>query len=291
MAVKRTPSESAEVVPTEADAVQETPAAVAADPAPAAPDSSVVRDADETAVPDTAVHESAVHESAVHETAVSPSAPAHQVVYVEAPKPFVAKGNRGFGVLIALLSTVIFAVLYAVAELIAAAINHVSSVDLGFLSDLDFYAPVLMFAVGFILLALIVNRAGWAAHVIGSILVGLVVLFGGTAVILLLHVNQIPSNRVGEAFSQVLFSTGTIVAALLGREVALWMGFAIAARGRRVKVRNVEARELYDQEIAAKRAEYEQANARSGVVAPAAEPVTAEPVVAEPAASAPVESE
>jgi hypothetical protein len=58
------------------------------------------------------------------------------------------------------------------------------------------------------------------------------------------------------------------------------MGFAIAARGRKVKARNVDARVLYDQEIAAKRAEYEQTNARTAADVPAVE----EPVVEAPEA-------
>jgi hypothetical protein len=224
-----------------------------------------------------------VAEPTVVETPAAVAAAGHQVVYVEAPRPFIAKGNRGFGVLIALLSTVIFAIVYAAALLIAEAINHVDPLSFDFLTTgFDFYAPIVMFAVGFVVLVLIVNRAGWAAHVIGSIFVGLVVLFGGTGVILLLHINQIPSNQVGQAFSQVIFSTGSIVAALLAREVALWMGFAVAARGRRVRARNADARVLYDQEIAAKRAEYEQANARNSTGP--IEPVVPATVVEEPAA-------
>jgi hypothetical protein len=213
------------------------------------------------------------------------AAPASQhVVYVEAPQPPAKKGNRAVGVLIAILSAVIFAVLYAVITVIVELVEN-SPVDFGFVGMPDFWAPVLTFLVGFILLVLIVNRAGWAAHVIGSIFVGLVVFFGGTGIILLLHINQIPSNQIGQAFSQVLFDSGSIVAALLAREVSLWMGFAVAARGRKVRARNADARVLYDQEIAAKRAEYEQANARNatGQVEPVvAEPVGIEPVVAEP---------
>lgn len=263
MAAKRPTSEPADVTPTEADAGEATPVAVAADPTPAAPDSSSA---------------SASADPAVAETPAEAATPAQQVVYVEAPKPFVPKSNRVFGVLIALLSTVIFAVAYAVAGVVAELINHSPSVDFSFMGTLDFYAPVLMFAVGFVLLVLIVNRAGWAAHVIGSVLVGLVVFFGGTGVLLLLHINQIPSNQIGETFTRVIFSSESIVAALLGREVALWMGFSIAARGRKVKARNADARVLYDQEIAAKRAEYEQANARPAASAPAVdEPATASP--------------
>jgi hypothetical protein len=207
-------------------------------------------------------------------------------VYVEAPKPFIAKGNRGFGILIALLSTVIFAALYAVALIVLELARHVTSLDLSFISTLDFYAPVIMFAVGFVILVLVVNRAGWAAHVIGSIFVALVVFFGGTGVELLLHINTIPSNEVGQSFTLVLFSSELIIAALLAREVSLWMGFAVAARGRKVKARNVDARVLYDQEIAAKRAEYEQANATS-----AAAPVAAVSVAETPVAEAPVAEE
>jgi hypothetical protein len=218
----------------------------------------------------------------VVETPAAPFIPVQQVVYVEAPKPFVKKGNRAFGVLIALLSTVIFAALLALADVVADAINGRTS-DFGFVATLDFYAPVIMFAIGFVILVLIVNRAGWAAHVIGSIFVGLVTYFGGTGLVLLLHINQIPSNEVAQSFTEVVFSSGLIISALLGREVSLWMGFAIAAHGRKVKARNVDARILYDQEIAAKRAEYEQANARTAAQATGAQPtVAAAPVTETP---------
>lgn len=285
MAAKRPTQSSADVTPTETGQTDGT-AATASDPALAAPDSSspAAQPTDAVAAP-----EVAAPVAAEPAASAAPVAPGQQVVYVEAPKPFVKKGNRGFGVLIALLSTVIFAVLYAVALVVVEFVNH-APVDFTFVTTLDFYAPVIMFAVGFILLVLIVNRAGWAAHVLGSIFVGLVVWFGGTGLILLVHINQIPSNEVGQTFSGVLISTGSIIAALLGREVALWMGFSIAAHGRKVKARNVDAKVLYDQEIAAKRAEYEQANAAAGVpvaatpAEPAAPAEAAEPVAEEPVA-------
>jgi hypothetical protein len=276
MAAKRPESQSTAVTPTETDNGGVAPTAVATDSAPAAPDS-----VDSAAAPENGA---IAAEPAAAETPVAPAAPTQQVVYVEAPKPFVKKGNRGFGILIALLSTVIFAVLYAVALIIAELASNVSSVDVSFISTLDFYAPVIMFAVGFILLVLVVNRAGWAAHVVGSIFVGLVTFFGGTGVELLLHISTIPSNRVGQTFTLVLFSSTLIIAALLAREVSLWMGFVVAARGRKVKARNVDARVLYDQEIAAKRAEYEQANARSAASTVAAETTASEEPVDVPAA-------
>jgi hypothetical protein len=41
------------------------------------------------------------------------------------------------------------------------------------------------------------------------------------------------------------------------------MGFAISARGRRLKVRNADARAAYQAELAEKRAEYDRAKAAS----------------------------
>jgi hypothetical protein len=44
---------------------------------------------------------------------------------------------------------------------------------------------------------------------------------------------------------------------VIAREVAIWFGLAIAARGRRVRARNIQAREQYDRELAERRAQYE----------------------------------
>ncbi|MDQ1552433.1 MAG: hypothetical protein QOD50_1855 [Actinomycetota bacterium] len=253
MAAKRPASQSTEVTPTPADTDEVAPAAVAVDSTPAAPDSVPAADT------------------------VQPAPAGQQVVYVEAPKPFVPKSNRVFGVLIALLSTVIFAAVSALASVAEEVVNQ-KPVAFGFISTLDFWAPVILFAIGFVVLVLIVNRAGWAAYVLGSLVVALVVYFGTGGAYLALHAAQIPSNEVPQHFTKELFRVATLVTAVLAREVSLWMGFAIAARGRKVRARNVEARVLYDQEIAAKRAEYEQANARnSGAAAETPEPVAEAP--------------
>jgi len=304
MTIEGSASGPADVTPAPADSAEVAPVVAADAPAPAAPDSTPVALVEPAPVEPAPVEPAPVEPALVEPPAAEPVhvapvapvpaavpvAPAQQVVYVQAPKPFVAKGNRGFGVLIALVSTIIFAALYAAAEIVGEVING-NAVSVSFITTLDFYAPVVMFAIGFILLVLIVNRAGWAAHVLGSIFVGLLVFFGGTGIILLLHINQIPSNEAGAAFRQVLFSVGAIIAGLLAREVALWMGFAISSRGRRVKARNVEARALYDQEIADKRAEYERANARTAAQA-SATPVASvpvSPVQPEPSQAAPTQ--
>jgi hypothetical protein len=246
------------------DVAVDPAAATAAVPADAAPAEAVPADvpvdsATAEAVPvETVPATTDVEPGTVPEAdaASAPAAPAHQVVYVEAPKAFIAKGNRGFGVLIAILSTIIFAVVYA-AILVVIELANGGTVDLSYIAQGDFWAPVGTFLVGFVVLVLILNRAGWAAHVLGSLIVGAFVFFVSAGVILLFHLSEIPANQGGAAYEGTLLSVGTIIAGLLGREVALWMGFAVAARGRKVKARNVEARAVYDQEIADKKAEYE----------------------------------
>ena len=178
------------------------------------------------------------------------SAASMQMVYVPAPVPPIKKGNRGFGVLIALLSTVIFAGLYA---LIIASIR---ALELGvfrfdFFGSLAFYTPAIFFFVGFVIVVLLANRASWWGYVLGSIFVALFVYFGTVATGLLVNniVAETPSGAA-RLLSTALFSPFIIAAARLAREVSMWMGALISARGRRVKVRNLEARDAFDRESA-----------------------------------------
>jgi hypothetical protein len=202
-----------------------------------------------------------VAEPVVATTAVAaePQAGPH-VVYIEAPQAPRKKGNRAIGSLIALASAVLFALLYAVI-LFLVELGIAGSANFEFLSQGGFWAPVVVFAVGFVILVVIVNRAGWAAYVVGSLAVGVFVYFGTSAAILLINAGILQQSQVGEFFHAALINPAIIIAGLLAREVSLWVGFAIAARGRRVRARNVEAREAYDREFAAKRAEYDRANA------------------------------
>ena len=178
------------------------------------------------------------------------SAASMQTVYVPAPVPPIKKGNRGFGVLIALLSTVIFAGLYALV------IASIRALELGvfqfdFFGSLAFYTPAIFFFVGFVIVVLLANRASWWGYVLGSIFVALFVYFGTVATGLLVNniVAETPSGAA-RLLSTALFSPFIIAAALLAREVSMWMGALISARGRRMKVRNLEARDAFDRESA-----------------------------------------
>jgi hypothetical protein len=204
----------------------------------------------------------------------TPAQPSPHVVYIEAPQAPRKKGNRAIGSLIALASAVLFAVLYAVI-LFLVELGIEGSANFGFLSNEAFWTPVVVFAIGFIILVVIANRAGWAAYVVGSIVVGVFTYFATAAIILLLNASHLKPSEAGEFFQVVLTTPAIIIAGLLAREVSLWVGFAIAARGRRVRARNAEAREAYEREFAATRAEYDRANtarvdaARAGTNAPA----------------------
>jgi hypothetical protein len=186
-----------------------------------------------------------------------------EVVYVQAPVPPRLKGNRGAGSALAVLGALLFAVLFAGAVTLAFALNNGSTVGAAFtdfIQNAAFWVPVLVFLVAFVLLVLVVNRAGWAAHVFGSLLVALAVYFGSIGILLLLGV------VIGAGAAEALGSFGAlatnpiiIIAALVAREVSIWIGLAIAARGRRVKTRNLELVDEWEQEHAETKAQYERA--------------------------------
>ena len=196
---------------------------------------------------------------------VAAPAPAHDVVYVAAPTPPKRKGNRGVGVLLAALSAVLFFAVYAGVVVLINSIQG-RGTGVGFLQRLEFYIPVLLFAIGFVLLAAIVNRAGWWSFVLGSFFVGAFVYLGTVGVLLLSQASSLTPDAAVLAFRSLLISPIVVAAGLVAREVSLWVGAAISARGRRIKAKNAEARAEFDRQQAEHRAEIERTGA---VVRPA----------------------
>lgn len=189
-------------------------------------------------------------------TATASTAPASErVVYVELPPAPRKQGNRGFGALIAVVGTIVFTALMAIATAIIG-VARTGVVSFGFLTYAEFYIPTLFFLIAFLVLVLLANRANWWAYIVGSLVVGIVVYFGSIGLSLL--GSGVLTNTPDEAafrFAQFLGSPFVIVAGLLAREVSMWMGTAMSRRGRRLKARNAEARAAYDRELAEKRAE------------------------------------
>ncbi|MEV8253121.1 hypothetical protein AB0O95_04050 [Rhodoglobus sp. NPDC076762] len=177
-----------------------------------------------------------------------------RVVYVTAPTPPKVAGNRGFGIFIALAASLVFALVFAIAVAIVSA-AATGRVALAFVQAPSFYVPVAFFALGAIVVALIVNRAGWAVHVFSSIVVGLIVYFGTIGALLLINgVIQNTPEQAQAMFAAALADPLIIVAGLLGREVSLWTGALVAKRGRKVTLRNAESRAQWEAELAEKTA-------------------------------------
>ena len=186
-----------------------------------------------------------------------------EVVYVQAPVPPRLRSNRGVGSLLAVLGAAIFGAIFAGAVTVAFYLNNsatVGSAFTNFIQNAAFWVPVLVFLVAFVLLVLIVNRAGWAAHILGSLFVALAVYFGSIGILLLigLVVGAGATEALG-SFAGLATNPIIIIAALVAREVSIWMGLAISASGRRVKARNHELVDEWEKEHADTRAQYERA--------------------------------
>ncbi|MES1212357.1 MAG: hypothetical protein ABUT11_02290, partial [Leifsonia sp.] len=186
-----------------------------------------------------------------------PSMAGQQVVYVETPVPPRPRGNRVVGVLLAILGALIFAGVFAIASgiLIDLQYGDLFGPKFGaFLGSAYFWAPGLVFLVGLVLLVLILNRAGWWTHVLGSLVLAIAVYFGTIGALLTIG-NVFHGSPQPLTFAELAVHPFVIAAAVIAREVSIWMGLAIAARGRRVKARNVETRTAWDREQEEKRAE------------------------------------
>ena len=241
------------------DAQNPKPEAEPAVPAETAPDEPTLAETQELAPEDRP-------EVEAEAAAATEAAAARQVVYVHAPTPPKVRSNRSFGALLALVGGAAFALIYlgvvALYVLVTPSGTDFDGRIGAFLNSASFWVPILYFTLLFVGLALILNRAGWAAFVVGSLVVALLVylLTIGTLLLTQNVVTMTPSEA-NAILLQLAGSAGVIIAALVAREVALWFGLAISTRGRKLAVRNAEARAAYDSEQAEKRAEYERAGA------------------------------
>jgi hypothetical protein len=168
-----------------------------------------------------------------------------------APVPPTPRGNRGGGTLIALVGTVAFAVVYAAVAFVIISANvqpadYVSTFS-KFLLSAAFIVPIVVFAISLILIVLIVNRAGWWAYVLGGFLVAVLVYFGGIAGALI-HVEAwtMQPQQQYDFVRSLTMDPLTLAGAIVAREASIWAGAWIALRGRKVKARNLAAREEYD---------------------------------------------
>ena len=205
--------------------------------------------------------ESASEPASATETAAPASesaAPAQPtVVFVQAPQPPKKRGARGVGFVVALLGAALFAAAYALLVIIIALVEPRFGIAnaLQSLSAVTFYVPVIVFFLAYVLLIVIVNRAGWWAHVLGGFIVAVVVWIGfvGAALIAAGAVGG-SSPDVNAVVLQQLTNPLGFAAAIAAREVPIWVGGLVSRRGRTARARNAEARTAYEQELAEHRA-------------------------------------
>jgi flagellar biosynthesis GTPase FlhF len=177
-----------------------------------------------------------------------------QPIYVQAPVPPQKRGNRGFGVLIAIVGAILFALLYSLGTALLASVRNPDAFGEVFgryLMSPVFYVPTIAFLVFFVLLALLVNRGKWWAFVLGGLPVAILVYaaYVGTRLLQGGVMDLAPSEQALLLQRTVTFPDG-ILAGFLARELVTWLGAGISARGRRVKAKNVEARAEYDRKLA-----------------------------------------
>ena len=115
-----------------------------------------------------------------------------------------------------------------------------------------FWVPIVAFFVGFMLLAVIVNRGPWWTYAVFGLLVAALVYFsyiGGA--LITVQAWTLTLDEASAFVSQRWLDPFAIVAAAIAREIPIWLGGWIAARGRGVTERNRLALEEYDRELAA----------------------------------------
>ncbi|MBC7518451.1 MAG: hypothetical protein H7248_06135 [Microbacteriaceae bacterium] len=201
--------------------------------------------------------------AATSPAATSVTASPDQRTFVRPPLEPKSRGNRAIGSLVAIASVLAFAAVFviigAIIILIGVPDQALGTVILRFLGSPTFFVPAFFFVVGFVLLVLLVNRASWWTYIVGSLFVAALVYFGTIGVRLLAdNIVMMTPDDAARRFATYAANPFVIAAAFAAREVAMWFGAIIAARGRRVKAANITAREQHALASEQYRAEFER---------------------------------
>lgn len=168
----------------------------------------------------------------------------------DAPAAPKRRSNRLVGTAWVLLAAGLFQVVYfgAIAALVALLGGaDVVGAQLAQYATTPFaWLPVLFFFLLFELTVLIFNRAGRFLYVVASLVVGVVVY-----VVSVLLITILVRGDVGDraTLEQSFLSPLFVLAGLAAREVMLWTGVAIGARGTRLRKRNRADRDSYRAEL------------------------------------------
>jgi len=196
---------------------------------------------------------------AVVETAVAaPLIPAPSPIFVQAPEAPRPRGNRGAAGAIGLLAAVSFAVLYLLTALGLGAIDgtvtadNVGTASLAAVGTFGLWVPTVVFFLAFWLLGAIINRGRWGVWVVMGLLVG-VAAYGGHLLGQLFEAPfwTLTASEGGALVEGQLLAPLAIAAFIFGRELTIWFGAWVAARGRRVTELNIESQREYERTLEA----------------------------------------
>jgi len=181
-----------------------------------------------------------------------------QPIFVQAPESPRPRGNRAAAGAIGLLAALSFGILYLAVwigiglisgEVVVGDILATALVALG---TWALWVPVVVFFIAFWLLGAIINRGRWGAWVIFGLLVGAAAYVGHLLGALFQAPFWMLTASEGAALVEAqLLSPLAIAAFIIGRELTIWFGAWVAARGARVTELNVEAQREYERTLEA----------------------------------------
>ncbi len=181
-----------------------------------------------------------------------------QPIFVQAPEAPRPRGNRGAAGAIGLLAALSFAVLYLAAILGLRLLTEglqvadLGSAALSALTTWGLWVPVVAFYLGFWFLGALINRGRWGHWVVWGLLVGVVAWVGHLlGVLLAAPFWMITARESVDLLLGNVLAPLAIVAFVLGRELTIWFGAWVAARGRRVTESNAEAQREYERTLEA----------------------------------------
>ncbi|MFJ4037328.1 ABC transporter [Microbacterium sp. NPDC090007] len=181
-----------------------------------------------------------------------------QPIFVQAPEAPRPRGNRGAAGAIGLLAAVSFAVLYLAATLgLGLLTGDVRVADLGqaalsALTTWGLWVPTVAFYLGFWFLGALINRGRWGHWVVWGLMVGVVAWAGHLlGVLLAAPFWMVTARQSLELLQDNVLAPLAIVAFVLGRELTIWFGAWVSARGRRVTEINAEAQREYERTLEA----------------------------------------
>jgi hypothetical protein len=170
-----------------------------------------------------------------------------------APPPPKQRSNRLAGTAWVLLASGVFEVLLLVGialyVLLAGGATAVPQAMQQVLHSQFAWLPVVLFFLLFELTVLLLNRTRPFGYTVASLVVAVIVWVLFTVLFLAMQQGGLANEA---SLGRALVDPEFLIVGLVAREVMLWTGHAIGARGRRVRQRNRADREHYEQEVRAR---------------------------------------